>query len=518
MLSLVFRLHLSHCLPIFSFVSTHSSPIVDPRGLQMNTLCRVLLVFVPCSILAQQPPESPAIKQASQLEEQGRFIEATAVLGQALANQIRSPYPEIRRQLEFELDRLDRIRRDYPLTKTSLFESLSKSVKDLTAEEFEQWIAEGRFDSRMIDSITYFMGSSRSNLFFRSPELRGRRINPPSDAEFEQSTITAVRSIKQAAMERGAPFVLPKNFRNTMTVTLKPNAVPSGETVRAWLPVPKAFPHQLSIALVTSSSPVKNLDDMNSPARSVYLEQKAEAGKPTVFSVAYDYTAFGIWFNLQPLAVQPYDTGDATYKEFTAEGPHIVFTKEIRALSDSLAAFEKNPLIKARTFYNWISETIQYSYALEYSTIRNISEYCLRKGYGDCGQAALLFITLCRYNGIPARWQSGWLTIPGGKTIHDWTEIYVSPYGWIPVDPYMGVFAMQYFSGPIEQRTEIRDFYFGGLDQYRVAANSDHNQELRPPKQSMRSDNVDFQRGELEYGNTNLYFDKYTYGLKVEER
>jgi hypothetical protein len=108
--------------------------------------------------------------------------------------------------------------------------------------------------------------------------------------------------------------------------------------------------------------------------------------------------------------------------------------------------------------------------------------------------------------------------MPGGKTIHDWTEIYVNPYGWIPVDPYMGVFAMQYFSGPIEQRKEIRDFYFGGLDQYRMAANSDHNQELNPPKQSMRSDNVDFQRGEAEYGTTNLYFDKYSYGLKVEEK
>src|SRR2546430_10087540 len=33
---------------------------------------------------------------------------------------------------------------------------------------------------------------------------------------------------------------------------------------------------------------------------------------------------------------------------------------------------------------------------------------------------------------------------------------------------------------------------------YRMAANSDHNQTLKPPKQSMRSDDVDFQRGELE--------------------
>jgi hypothetical protein len=50
-----------------------------------------------------------------------------------------------------------------------------------------------------------------------------------------------------------------------------------------------------------------------------------------------------------------------------------------------------------------------------------------------------------------------------------------------------------------------------------MIANSDHNQALHPPKASMRSDNVDFQRGELEWGAHNIYFDQYSYGLKVNE-
>ena len=127
-------------------------------------------------------------------------------------------------------------------------------------------------------------------------------------------------------------------------------------------------------------------------------------------------------------------------------------------------------------------------------------------------------MTLCRYNGIPARWQSGWFTFPGGKTIHDWTEIYIRPWGWIPVDPYMGIFATRYMNALTDkQKEEVRSFYFGGLDQYRMAANSDHCQELDPPKRSLRSDNVDFQRGELEGGNSNIYFDKYSYDLEVNE-
>ncbi len=33
----------------------------------------------------------------------------------------------------------------------------------------------------------------------------------------------------------------------------------------------------------------------------------------------------------------------------------------------------------------------------------------------------------------------------------------------------------------------------------------------------MRSDDVDFQRGEMEYGNHNIYFDKYSYKLTYKE-
>ncbi|MBM2845370.1 MAG: TGc protein, partial [Bacteroidetes bacterium] len=228
------------------------------------------------------------------------------------------------------------------------------------------------------------------------------------------------------------------------------------------------------------------------------------------------YTACGIHFSLTPSKVERYRPNDE--EAHTREGPHVVFTERMRELSQEIAGNESNPLLKARKFYEWISGRIKYSYAIEYSTIRNIGEYCATKMYGDCGQEALLFITLCRLNGIPARWQSGWFTFPGGKTIHDWTEIYVRPWGWIPVDPYMGIFAMQYLNSLTDkQKREVRDFYFGGLDQYRMSANSDHSQTLDPPKQSFRSDNVDFQRGELEYNGKNIYFNKYDYELLVKE-
>jgi nicotinamidase-related amidase len=46
---------------------------------------------------------------------------------------------------------------------------------------------------------------------------------------------------------------------------------------------------------------------------------------------------------------------------------------------------------------------------------------------------------LCRAAGVPARWQSGWQTKPGDWNMHDWSEFYVEPWGWLPADASYGV-------------------------------------------------------------------------------
>jgi len=361
------------------------------------------------------------------------------------------------------------------------------------------------------------MISSVSNLFWRYPELNPRRITPKETVALEKLRLETCRNIKQAALEEKTPYVLPKRFHVTMKVAAKPTAAPAGETIRAWLPIPRRYPFQDDFELTSTSSKVRHMDNEDSAIRCLYLEQPVKPGKTNHFKIEYNYTTYGVYFDVKPEAVRPCPN-ETALKEFTREAPHVVFTPEIKALSQEIGGDEPNPYLKAKKFYDWIADQIKYSYAIEYSTIRNISDYCRTKKYGDCGQEAFLFITLCRANGIPARWQTGWNTFPGDKTIHDWCEMYIAPYGWMPVDPYMGIFAMRYANSLApEQKREVRDFYFGGLDWYRMSANSDHNQALTPPKRSMRSDDVDFQRGELEWGEHNIYFDQYTWELTWKE-
>ena len=477
---------------------------------------RALIFCVVFSAASVCFAQEQAVERASQFESQGHFKQAADVLTNALADTKLSV--AARRQLEFESDRLERIRKDYPLTKDALFTELKNSVKDLTTGEFDRWISEGRFDSREIDGERRFMHSSVANLYFRYPELESRRIRPKDTAAFEKAVLTACESIEQAALVEKTPYVLPKRFRVTMTVTAKADAAPSGELVRAWLPIPRHYPFQTDFTLRSARPKAKEINNQECPIRAAYFEQRARAGKPTRFEIGYDYTTYGVKFQVKPAEVRPCDAMNPALAPYLRETTHVEFTPGIRALSAEIVGSETNDFRKAKKCFDWIANQIKYSFATEYSTIRNISEYCRTHRYGDCGQEALLFITLCRFNGIPARWQSGWNTFPGGEDIHDWTEIYLAPYGWMPADPYMGIWAIQYARTLTpEQQRLVRDFYFGGLDQWRMIANGDHSQTLSPPKKSMRSDNVDFQRGELEWDNHNIYFDQYSYELVVKE-
>jgi transglutaminase-like putative cysteine protease len=161
-----------------------------------------------------------------------------------------------------------------------------------------------------------------------------------------------------------------------------------------------------------------------------------------------------------------------------------------------------------KKLFVWVDGNFPWAGAREYSTLGDIPAWVLDNRRGDCGQVTLLLITLARYNGIPARWQSGFMTHPGALNLHDWGEFYIEGAGWIPMDQSFGL-------NRFSDDDRVRNFYANGIDAWRWTVNNDWSGPLFPAKTYPRSETVDFQRGELEWRGGNLYFDKWSWNFDV---
>ncbi len=415
-------------------------------------------------------------------------------------------------ELDFQKDRLHRIRLDFQKTAADVLEYVRKYYPDANEKTLEQWEKDGSLEYKIIDGKKFYFDRAAANLFRINKEAKKQKekVDGESVSDLNKFLSTYIPSAVSESEKSNKRLVKKEILKLDYTITVKPNAVPDGEIIRCWLPFPReGHERQTNIKLDSINSSQYIIAGNNNLQRTVYMEKTAHKDEPTVFHEVFQVTNYAELFHLDPSKILPYDKNSELYKTYTSEKPpHIVFTDRIKALSKKIVGDETDPYKKAKMIWEWISKNVPWAGAREYSTINDISEYCARTGHGDCGIKSMLYITLCRYNGIPAKWQSGWMLHPGAVNLHDWTEIYFEGYGWVPVDPDFG---LQNFSDKNE-----KDFYFGGTDAFHLIINDDFSKPLFPAKIYPRSETVDFQRGELEWRGGNLYFDKWNYDMKVE--
>ncbi|HEX5952920.1 MAG TPA: transglutaminase domain-containing protein [Rhodanobacteraceae bacterium] len=457
------------------------------------------------------PPVVPGnheLSAAIELIAAGQFKAAGARIDAALKQQDLSP--DARRAFEFQHERMQRMRLDFSLSADQVEAKVRKRIPDLTDAEFADWDAHGLFEHMDIDGQRLYFNRAPSNLFHLSAAATARQkggtdfVTSGLPKEVNDNYIDFDRKVIAETRATGKTSVLPQRVRVTQTLTVDADAVPAGKMVRAWIPYPRSDKgQQQDIAFVSSRPAAHEIAPESARQRSVYLEQPAQAGKPTVFKIAYEVTLYAQYHAIDPTKVQPEKITPELAPYMAERAPHVVFTEPLRVFSKQVVGDATNPYEIARRIYAAVDE-IPWAGAREYSTIPDISAYTLRAGHGDCGEQTLLLITLMRMNGIPARWQSGW-TFTDGKydNIHDWAEIYLAPYGWVPVDVTYGRLA--------SDDPALKWFYLGGLDNYRIAFNDDFSRNFVPAKQHFRSDTVDSQRGEVEWDGGNLYYDKWDY-------
>ena len=471
-----------------------------------------MLAIVPLGAMASGiPPTDPGNRDLGAVIElitAGQFHAADAHIDAALKQPGLSS--EAQRAFEFQRERMQRMRLDFSLTASQVKEKVRKQIPNLGDAEFAEWDAHGLFEHMAIDGQQMYFTRAPSNLFHLSAAATARQkggtayVTSGLPQEVNDNYIDFDRKVIAHAKATGKTGVLPQRVRVTQTLTVDADAVPAGKTVRAWIPYPRAdADQQENIQFISSQPAAHQIAPESALQRTVYLEQAAQAGKPTVFKITYEVTLYAQYHAIDPARVQPEKITSELAPYVAERAPHVVFTEPLRVFSKQVVGDATNPYEIARRIYAAVDE-MPWAGAREYSTVPDISAYTLHAGHGDCGEQTLLLITLMRMNGIPARWQSGW-TFTTGKyeNIHDWAEIYLAPYGWVPVDVTYGRLA--------SNDPTLKWFYLGGLDNYRIAFNDDFSRDSVPAKQHFRSDTVDSQRGEVEWDGGNLYYDKWDY-------
>ena len=455
--------------------------------------------------------DSAVVRDVVARIDAGDFAGAEQVIAAALAD----ASARDRRILEYQRERMRRIRIDFDLDAEAAKARVRRQVPDLTDAEFARWDAAGLLEHMDIDGERRYFGRAPANLFRLSAEARERRADPKPfrDSPLETAhphhaaVIAAARG--QGSDSLPSNSVLPQRWRITQTLTVDPDAVPAGETIRAWIPYPREIPgQQQHLALVSSSPAAHQLAPASALQRTVYFERPAVAGEPTTFQVSYELDISARHFDVDPAKVVPAAITPELAPYVAERAPHLVFSDDLRAFSRKVVGDETNPWRIAQKLYAAV-DAIPWAGAREYSTISNISDYALHAGHADCGQQTLLLIALLRLNGIPARWQSGMMFSPTDYwNLHDWGQLYIAPYGWMPMDVTFGRLD--------DADPSVAGFYLGGLDGYRIAFNDDYGRPLQPAKTHFRSETVDLQRGEVEWSGGNLYFDQWDYDFDSE--
>ncbi|MDR1724559.1 MAG: transglutaminase domain-containing protein [Tannerella sp.] len=454
--------------------------------------------------------EKASMEQIDKAEQAGNFTEAQKLIDLYIAQNALTE--DLVYQLQWRKDRMRRIIIDFDKSKDDVLEVIRKYYPDVTDEQLAQWEHARSLESMVIDGEKRYFDRSANNLFRIDKEAIDRKREVDNPTVTPQSEIyrlpELVAELKRTGKTQSSPVSVNVRYR----LTLHADAVPDGEVVRCWLPYPREdHRRQFDVRLHSVNDSVYLIAPQHYPHRSLYMEKVAHKGEPLVFAYEFSYRSVAEWFDLESHGSFPsYSTYNEEYKTYTAERPpHIVFSDSIKAISERVVGSETDPYQKVKKIFRWIDENYPWAGAREYSTIENIPEYVLANGHGDCGQVTLLFITLARYNGIPARWQSGFAVLPATKNLHDWCEYYIEGIGWIPLDQSHG-------QNSNVDEAGLRFFFAGGIDPYRWIVNNDLSQALYPAKLFPRSDNVDFQRGELEWRGGNIYYNLWDYDFEVD--
>ncbi len=460
-----------------------------------------ILSLAACTLLGTSVYAQSWKQEAVNCLNNGEFAKVEQIIGSLKKKE--------KKQHAFLVDSLQammsRIRNDFRLTPEEGKKLLLEKVPNATDEQIKTWKEKKYLETRIIDGKEWWFRKTIRNFGLLNKELFASSIIFDKRKDYNEYHESCEYLLSQKADENNVRDW--KKVEATFVLEVPANEIPNGKVIRAWIPFPYDNGRQRNFQIIsTSSAPTHSVNSLH---HTVYMEQKAEKNKPTRFEMKFSYEVGAQIFHKGDILrnLKPYNTQSEEYKKYTSqELPHMLVNDRMKKLALSIVGSETNPVIQASKIYDWISANYPWAGALDYSTIPCMPEYVLAIDHGDCGQVSLLYISLLRSLGIPARWESGWEFKADWTGYHDWAEIYFEGTGWVPADVS---------HGRTTHNEPFQDFYKTSIDGYRFATNEGIGGELSPKKKFIRCETVDFQAGEVEWEKGNL--SNWKSSLKIDK-
>ncbi|UZP68671.1 transglutaminase domain-containing protein [Desulfovibrio mangrovi] len=274
----------------------------------------------------------------------------------------------------------------------------------------------------------------------------------------------------------------------TVTMQFDLSAQPQSESVSLWIPYPVSDADQN----------ITNVRINGNYAESAIYTDKAN-GNPMLFArwdAGSTERKLSFTFNAERLevsrrsipATEPaWNPADyAAYLGATRLGP---VDGEVRELALKITEGKLTVVEKAKAIYDWMCEN---TYRNPQTRGCGAGDVCalLKDPGGKCGDLSSLFIALLRSAGVPSREVFGIrLGKKNGDDIstwqHCWAEFFVPGYGWVPADPadVRKMMLTQNLKLEDAKTKEYREYYWGGIDPYRIRLSEGRDLTLTPPQQ-----------------------------------
>jgi transglutaminase-like putative cysteine protease len=284
-----------------------------------------------------------------------------------------------------------------------------------------------------------------------------------------------------------APSAWAKSRSGVVTVEVDLSKQEAGKETKLWIPYAVSDKNQ-------SVTDVKVSGDF--AASAVYTDKVN--GTPMLFArwdkdavsrkLSYSFSVEREEIGMRVLPSKEPVWNRADYVEFlqpTSIGPT---DGEVKKLSDSITKGKHTVLAKAKAIYDWTCENMYRDPATRGCGKGDVCEL-LKKPGGKCTDISSVYIALARAAGVPAREVFG---VRLGKKPqedvttwqHCWVEFFLPGTGWVPVDPADVRKAMLVEKLDLKdaKTREYRDYFWGGIDAYRVKIAAGRDLVLNPPQ------------------------------------